>query len=204
MIPNRLARAALGPVPRRYEGFWQQWQTLHPDFEFTTYTAPQPEVAELPASCPSQRADLIRWQHLYEWGGWWVCWDTQPLASLHTISNHDLVIGAYKDSVNGEFYALAVVGTTPGHPGVKAILDDLLSGNYTPNPISTGPLKATEHLRGRTDITVMAESVFTPVRYGKPQPPVQGYPPDAIATHHWADSWRNERRKYAAQNPYRR
>ena len=98
-IPRILHRTVPKETTEQVEGWWDQLQALHPDWEAHTWREPInpddfPLVGRLLDACQTgaQRADLIRLEVLYRFGGFYVDSDCEPfrpfdsLLPLHAVA----------------------------------------------------------------------------------------------------------------------
>lgn len=71
-------------IPHAYEAFWQAWQRQHPSCEFITWTDKDLEKLTISHeklksfSSPVSRADLARYEILYQHGGIYIDCDMMP------------------------------------------------------------------------------------------------------------------------------
>lgn len=137
-IPKQLHRIWVGPnpLPNAAVVLWEGFRALHPDWELTTWTEPiDPaayELGRLFRSCqhPAQLADLLRIELLWQHGGVYVDVDCEAIRPFDPLLEHLLFIGANQGELQN-----AVIGSIPGHPGLRDVMDTLLEHKVLP-PIS--------------------------------------------------------------------
>jgi mannosyltransferase OCH1-like enzyme len=190
MIPSVVHRIAIGPVPDKYEEYWQRWQELHPEWTFKTWTEPfNPDEWETgqffaEASCASQMSDFLRYEIVWREGGIYTDWDVEPYKRFDRFLEHPFFIGT-EDNAH---LSPGLFGAEPGHPATRACIDSHLARQWTTNPSTTGPLTATRVLRGRADVTVVPRELFYPYHYTQMYLAGARFP-DAYSAHHWGYSW---------------
>lgn len=198
MIPRVLHRIWLGdrPMPERFESFWQSWQALNPGWEFVTWTEP-PRLRNRAWYQVSRtlagKADIARYEIVLNEGGVYVDCDEEPLRPLdELVVDHDAF--ACKENDDPPWIANAVIGATPGHPAVAAVVAALPAGmrRYgVGQPVhSTGPGLLTRTWATRDDVTLLPSSMFYPVHWSRMEDLGGPYPAESFGVHHWAASWR--------------
>jgi mannosyltransferase OCH1-like enzyme len=195
MVPKLIHRVAIGTVPEAYETYWQKWQTLHPGWQFKTWTDPDPALYpnlgvffEL-ASCESQLSDFMRWEIVYNEGGVYTDWDVEPYRPFDTWLEHDFFIG----TEDGNTYSPGLFGAARAHPAVKAMIDAYHKtdkyGNrqWGTNPSTTGPQIVSRTLQWQSGVHLVPKQLFYPYHYSEADPGTYG---DAYSAHHWGHSWK--------------
>lgn len=133
-IPKRLHFIWLGkPMPEHLQRNVMEWRRLHP--EWTTYLWTEKNIPILrhtrlyrrakdyvPADAVEQfQADIIRYELLYDFGGFYADVDTRPLRPVDSaLKGLDAFAAAEDRNWVGNTY----LGATPGHP----IFADLIAG----------------------------------------------------------------------------
>lgn len=198
MIPRILHRIWLGdnPVPADYARFWDEWQALHPGWEFHTWTAADIEDTATAnrLTSLSAKSDLLRYQVLNTHGGVYVDTDFEPLRPLDPLL--DMGLRAFAAWEDDNRVCTALIGAEKRHPGVEALVRGLpkwaaAHRKNTPD-IQTGPVYFTNTWRGRHDVTLLPPVSFYPVSYwNRDHLPMAkaDYPAAAFAVHHWGRSW---------------
>jgi mannosyltransferase OCH1-like enzyme len=193
-IPKQLHRIWVGPnpLPNAAVVLWEGFRALHPDWELTTWTEPiNPaayELGRLFRSCqhPAQLADLLRIELLWQHGGVYVDVDCEAIRPFDPLLEHLLFIGANQGELQN-----AVIGSIPGHPGLRDVMDTLLEHKVLP-PISvneaTGPILLTRVLGARPDITILPKESFFPWTWS--EVPDRSLITDrTYVVQHWTLSW---------------
>ena len=117
-----------GAVPPALARVARSWQTLHPDWQCVLWD--DEAVAKLPllnaaafASAPNRgfQADILRYELLYRYGGWYVDMDLLCTRPLHALSRAGALVTAQSNSTVWELNN-AFIGAVPGHPCLAAIM----------------------------------------------------------------------------------
>jgi mannosyltransferase OCH1-like enzyme len=130
LIPRVFHQIWLGPdpLPREHATYQQTWLDHHAGWELRLWTEQnlpnplrRPEAAEK-LRAPAERADILRLELLWRFGGVYVDTDFECLRSIEPlIENASLFIGLAKsDRVNN-----ALLGSVPDHHVLDAALDQL-------------------------------------------------------------------------------
>ena len=190
MIPKILHRVVPEDVPARFDDYWHEWCALHPDWQHLTWQDPLDaddfELGRLFARCTAgaQLAGLVRLEVVWRLGGVYVDMDVEPVRPVDDLLGHACFFGTEGNGVLTD----AVFGASQHHPGIRACMDRLLGGFWSPNPSDTGPLLTTEVLAGRNDVTVLDQEAFYPYLWHEDQTPPK---PGTYAIHRWNHSWKD-------------
>ena len=203
-IPPVLHRVLLPPLldSGAVRRNWRRFARLHPQWDLRTWShfshQAFPETYDALRRCasPAQQADLMRLEILWREGGVYVDTDCEPVRSLDPLRT----LGCFFGSEDGEHYSTGVIGAVAGHPAIRAYLDGVLDGDRVgaglPPNEATGPVFATEILRGRADVTLLGSEAFYPEpfadstrRFRRSRRRLSG--PGTYVVHRWAHSWRD-------------
>lgn len=204
-IPETLHQIWIGPdpIPEQYAAYSETWRAHHPGWEHRLWTEDSLpamrnrglyDAAEdfVPEHSVWQfRADVLRYEILWSYGGVYVDVDFECLAPLdpHIAGMEAFAAWESQDRwVNN-----ALLGAEPAHP----FLDRLIAGlpasvahhrGQRPN-VSAGPQYLTGlWRRHRDELTVLPQSLFYPYGFADVGTPrEQGPFPGAVAIHHWAN-----------------
>lgn len=193
-IPRILHRTVPAETTAEVEGYWARFEQLHPDWSLRTHRDPL-NPAEWPLTAPhwskasngAQLADLIRLEALIRDGGVYVDSDVEPLRPLDSL----LTVPAFAAWEDRNCVPNAVLGAVPGHPAIRACLDEMLL--RLPGPTwEAGPGVTTAVLPGRCDVLLLPPGSFYPYHYREKERRGEDFAtsqPWAFAVHHWAGSW---------------
>jgi len=176
------------PFPEECAGYQETWVRHHPGWELRLWTE-----ENLPADLergeayellrrPAERADILRLELLYRYGGVYVDIDFECLRSLDPLIEDAEFFAGYRKPrrVNN-----AILGSVPGHPVLaQAIREIRPRTTYGPvDKAGTGPLFWRKLLRDHPEVTLFEPSVFYPWTSEERQ--------HAYAVHHQARTWQD-------------
>lgn len=205
MIPRVLHQIWIGPdpIPEQYKSYPKTWQDLHPGWEYRLWTEDNLPVMRnrslfdraedlVPAPNVQQfRADVLRYEVLWSFGGVYVDIDFECLSNIEHLIEDVEVFAAWE--AQGQWVNNAIMGAEPGLSFIDRIITGLEASaehhkGQRPN-ISTGPQYLTKlHRRYPGALTVLPQHLFYPYSYADVGTPREhGTWPDAVAVHHWAN-----------------
>jgi FkbM family methyltransferase len=131
------------------------------------------------------RADLIRLDVVYQFGGVYLDTDVFLQQSLEPLSDLD----HFFCSEDGWVITNAAFGARKGHPALRALIDDLLanepSWDLAPN-VTTGPCFFAKILHWWEGLVVLPRDTFYPYLWS--ESPAESIP-TTFGVHRWAHSW---------------
>lgn len=178
------------PFPAEFAAYQESWRHHHPGWELRLWTDENlpgdlrwPEVYE-PDRSAAERADLIRLELLWRFGGVYVDTDMECLRPLEPLlAGATLAVAEAKP---GDRLNNALIAAVPRHPLIGRALD--AAHVQTPgepfDKDASGPLMLDRVLRAGEGLTVLA----APLVY--PQGDEQRR--DAYTIHHLARSWKDD------------
>lgn len=166
MIPKRLVRTVPAETSFETEQLWLQACRLHPEWEHVTWRDPI-DPAAFPITSPywadcqtgAQLADLIRIEDLLHNGGFYIDSDVEMLKPFDTLCGLDAVAG-WEDHL---YIPNAVLGFTPGHPGLREVLDLAIAKRFSGTWIAG--VGVTTQVFRNADITLLPPGSFYPVHW---------------------------------------
>lgn len=201
MIPATIHHIWVGPpMPDRLAAYVATWKALHPTWEHRIWTefhdlenqGEYDRAEEIAGRYAGQlRSDLARYEILWRHGGVYVDADMEALRPIDDLCDVSAFAGW---EVDGQWVNNAIVGATPGHPLMRALIDLAPQSirrhrKFRPNKM-TGPGLFTP-LAKRHDIVLHPRATFYP--YGHDQlDAIGGDYGDAYTAHHW---WNTRKRK---------
>jgi inositol phosphorylceramide mannosyltransferase catalytic subunit len=204
-IPPVLHQIWVGPdpLPDAYAAYGETWRSHHPGWEYRLWTddnLPAMRNRDLydradeltPAHNIGQfRADVLRYELLWSFGGVYVDVDFECLASIEHLLDGVDAFAAWE--VQDRWIANGLMGAEPGHPFIDRLITGLEASaehhrGQRPN-IAVGPQYLTQQYRRQTDgLTVLPARLFYPYLYSDIGTPREHGPwPGALAVHHWAN-----------------
>jgi mannosyltransferase OCH1-like enzyme len=191
------------PLPEQYAAYTRTWQDLHPGWEYRLWTDDNlpamrnrhvyDRAAELvpPVNIGQFRADVLRYELLWSFGGMYVDVDFECLTNLEHLLEEVEAFAAWE--VQDQWIANGLMGAEPGHPFIDRLITGLPASaehhkGQRPN-ISVGPQYLTRLYRRHPDeLTVLPTRLFYPYLYSDIGTDREHGPwPDAVAIHHWAN-----------------
>jgi len=142
-IPKIIHQIWIGPlpVPELYKKLQKTWQTMHPDWTYMLWT--DKEVNNLSLvnrqfylleKAYSAKADILRYEILYVFGGVYIdmdCECLQPFDILH--KHYDLYTGIIPNNARAVL-ANGIIGATPHHPFLKMLIDEMYKFQHEKDP----------------------------------------------------------------------
>ncbi len=200
-IPRVFHRIWLGgPMPPEFEAYGESWRRLHPGWRQVLWTEQNlPKLINQKefdgARALAQKADIARYEILYEQGGVYLDCDFECFRPIDELVDGVHCFAATEDLT---WVSIGILGAVPKHALLRAVIDEIPRSVATqhdaPINIQTGPLLFTRVVAARRmrlerdDLVVFPPKVFYPYRYGQKRPPREQMP-DAYGAHHWAASW---------------
>lgn len=202
------------PMPAWMQGFPAQWREMNPGWEYRLWTEDSlPELANqllfnqakhfVPErNIPQFRADLVRYELLYQFGGVWVDSDFEPLQPFEAWPvDWDGQVPFATWEEEDRWVANAMLGAAPGDPFIEILIDALpvsVTSNVGGRPaVSSGPQFVTHQYRRVSPeaLQVLPQRLFYPYSYrdlgtARAQGP---WPEDCLAAHHWNNQRKRQR-----------
>lgn len=202
MIPKILHRCAFGSVPDKFEGFWQEWGEMHPDWQLMSWEGPlRPSEWRLGHQFTrvhsfSELADMVSAEVVWKYGGVYVDWDTQCLKPLDPLLD---IADCWFGSEGGSWLSHGIFAATAEHPAMDAVVEAMAAVEFTKDPNeTTGPHLLTRVLSGQ--VHVPPKDWFYPINVddyapwsGASGPDIAHHFPQAYTIHHWAHSWKDHK-----------
>ena len=188
-IPHVFHQIWLGPdpFPGAYTAYQQTWRDHHPGWELRLWTEEnlsqplrRPEAAER-LRVPAERANILRLELLWRFGGVYLDTDLECLRSIEPlIDGVDFFIGLSKPHrVNN-----ALMGSVAGHRLLDEALDRIEPREYYGHDkAATGTRFLDTVLLGQPEVTFLAPELFYPLAEEDKR--------EAYAAHDMARSWKD-------------
>jgi inositol phosphorylceramide mannosyltransferase catalytic subunit len=201
LIPQVFHRIWLGGnMPAEFVRYGESFARLHPGWEMRLWTEQnlpklRNQAAFDAASHPAQKADILRYELLLEYGGVYLDTDFECLKPLDELLKGVRIFSASEDT---QWVSIGIMGAVPNHPLFQAVVAELpralLARPSAPINEQTGPLFFTRVVTARklkgldADLVIYPPQLFYPYRIGEEHLKKAGFP-QAFAVHHWAGSW---------------
>jgi inositol phosphorylceramide mannosyltransferase catalytic subunit len=189
LIPRIFHQIWIGPdpLPDEFLAYQDTWRSRHPDWELRFWTdANLPDGLRRPESyeqlrSPVERADILRLEVVWRFGGVYVDADFECLRSIEPlIGDADFFIGRAKPGrVNN-----ALFGAVAGHPILAHALDELRPREFYGYEMEAGPKFLDRMLAAHEDEVLFLE----PDIFYAATPEAKR---TAYALHHAARSWKS-------------
>jgi mannosyltransferase OCH1-like enzyme len=190
LIPRVFHQIWVGPdpLPEEFAAYQQTWLDHHPGWELRVWTDDnlpatlrRPEAAER-LRVPAERADILRLELLWRFGGVYVDTDFECLRSLEPlIEDASFFVGLTRPGR----VANSLLGSVAGHPVLDHALAELRPREYHGyDKEAAGPLFLTEIVFAHEDEVLFLEPE---ILHTSPAHPGRG----SHAVHHEATSWKD-------------
>jgi mannosyltransferase OCH1-like enzyme len=188
-IPRIVHQVWLGPnpLPDEFAAYRETWGEHNPGWTLELWTEDHlPDVLQRPEvydrlRVPAERADILRLEVLWRFGGVYVDTDFECRRPLEPLLDGVDFFTAYlkPGRVNN-----AIIGATPGHAILERALAELRPAQtYKYDKAAAGPLFLDRLVKDYPEITIFEPRLFYPATPGERQ--------DAVAIHHAARSWKD-------------
>lgn len=182
-IPRIIHQIWIGPKPAPTV-MMDTWRTKHPDCEYILWTEAEIVRRGMTFRCVPQidliaeingKADIIRWEILYKYGGIAIDADSACIEPLDDIFwSEDGGFATYEnESMRGNLVATGTMGFPPGHRLVGDILDwidspasyDLIHGTRAWNSVGPGVLTRFLETQQYPEFRIFPSYLFLPIHF---------------------------------------
>jgi len=185
MIPKILHQIWIGPKPAP-TNLMKTWKEKHPDFEYILWTEKEIEYRRLQLSCIDKinmipeingKADIIRWERLYQYGGYFVDADSICIEPFDYYFSGKSAFATFEnENVRAGLIATGTMGFIPKHPLCLDIIHWINSNESTQLIketrawYSVGPGLLTKMLdTGKyKDVSIYPSHCFLPIHFTGP------------------------------------
>jgi glycosyltransferase involved in cell wall biosynthesis len=132
MIPKIIHQIWIGPKPAPTK-FMDTWKEKHPDFEYIRWSEAEMKKRDLPLSCVNRidemeeingKADIIRWEILYHYGGYFFDADSVCLEPMNELFTEVNAFASWEnEQCRKGLVAPVAMGFPPKHPLVRACIE---------------------------------------------------------------------------------
>lgn len=140
----------------------------------------------------AQKADLLRFELLNQFGGFYIDMDVEYLKNFDHLRDSSFVIGVELEDNRKQQYGTAIIGSVPHYPILTEILETMpqLIGKKKCITEETGPAMITPIVNKYLDWpSVRIEPLITFYPYNWTQKKPDCYDEKTLAVHHWKKSW---------------
>lgn len=170
VIPKIIHQIWLGnrPIPNQIQQYMNSWKEHHPGWDYILWTdqniIPLQNI-ELYNQITNlrQKADVLRYEVLYQYGGVYVDVDMECFKTLEPLlQNVEFLLGTEDDL----YLSNELIAVIPKHELMKELIDGLNHSYLSPENKSideqTGPIFMTKYLLWMPQVTVAAQSILYP------------------------------------------
>lgn len=181
-IPKIIHQLWIGPKPRPSK-FMDTWKDKHPDFEYIWWSESEIKNRGLKLECTKQiddmseingKADIIRWEILYHYGGFFMDADSICIKPFDNLIMYQKAFAGYEnEQVRKGLVATGTMGFPPKHPLCRAAIDWILrndvsverTGNRAWKSVGPGLLTRLLQTGLYKDVTIFPSYFFLPVHH---------------------------------------
>lgn len=170
LIPKIIHQIWLGnhPIPTQIQSYMQSWKKFHPDWQFILWT----EENMLPLQNQElydqtenirQKADIVRYEVLYQYGGVYVDIDMECFKNIEPLlQDAEFFLGTEDDF----YYSNELMAVVAKHDLIKELIDgikwSLLDSKNKNIDEQTGPVFITKYLLWMPQVTVAEQRILYP------------------------------------------
>lgn len=203
-IPKIFHQIWLGsPLPEEFKAYQQSWIDHHPDWAYKLWTDEDVAQMELynqefydETKNYGVKADILRYEILYEYGGVFVDIDFECLRPLDDLLCYDFYVGIEPFEHSSIQTAPGLFGTRPGHPILKYCIETIRNDWCIQGANrKTGPFHFTKSFYamagkdGNKDIAFPAFYFYPLSLWDTKVTPYGWTQPGSFAVHWWAGTW---------------
>jgi mannosyltransferase OCH1-like enzyme len=175
-IPKIIHQIWIGPKERPSK-FMDSWRTNNPDFEYIFWNEEEIKKRELKLQCVDKinsmpeingKADIIRWEILYNYGGVFFDADSISIAPIDDHLMSSLAFASYEnESSRKGLIATVAMGFPKHHPLCLSAINWILKNNISGQMAwrSVGPGLITRLYKSFPDITIFPSYYFLPIHF---------------------------------------
>ncbi len=205
-IPHRFHWIWLGdqPLPDQYRAWMDGWLAIHPGWEHRLWTdVNRPRLTNedvfARATLPAQRADMLRYEVVLQFGGVYLDTDFECLRNLEPLVTGTEAFGAEQEPA---LVGNAVFGSVAGHRWLLDVVERIPAAfeQHASVVDATGPGLVTEVTAQHPEVKIFPPEIFYP--YQGHEPSRAGGPfPDAYGVHRWHGTWLAPEERFAEDFP---
>jgi len=186
VIPKILHQIWIGTLPAP-SNLMRTWREKHPDFEYILWNEAEIERRGLALSCSREidimseingKADIMRWEILYKYGGYFVDADSICIEPFDAFFENQTAFATFEnETVRKSLIATGTMGFIPEHPIVRDIIEWIKTPEGETSIrnfrawYSVGPALLTKMLETKKykDVAIYPSYCFLPVHFTGPK-----------------------------------
>jgi mannosyltransferase OCH1-like enzyme len=181
-------------MPDEFVQYGETWTKHHPGWTMQVWTDKNlPEIINrqefLQAETTAQKADILRYEVIYKYGGVYIDTDFECLRNIEPLLEGVQVFAAEEEP---GIVVIGIFGAEKGHPLLADVIAQLPGSFRRKRHLSineqTGPVFFTSVVAKHLETAVFEAKIFYPYHWREKWRKGQKFP-DAYAAHHWAGSW---------------
>ena len=187
-------------MPEKSLEFIDKIKELHPDYEFRLWTDKDLTSDNFlnleyihKAIKYAQKADIMRYEILYRYGGIYLDTDFELLKNITSLLTHDLVI-CNEDSNYKHYMSIGFIAASKGHKILKRCVENIqfcsLNGLEDPICVETGPWYFRKQIEFDESIRMLPIHFMYPIPYKDRFNLYPTIPDGSYGIHHWDFSWK--------------
>jgi mannosyltransferase OCH1-like enzyme len=199
MIPKLIHQIWVGPhpIPDKFTQFMENIKTLHPEYEYRLWTDKDLTTSnftlyEYIEKTPiyAQKADIMRYEILYKYGGIYLDVDFEIFKNLTPILTNSLIICNEDFNVN-EYIANCFFACTPNNPNLKRCMENIKHCKLGQKMVTldTGPHYFRKCIKLDETVKLLPIHVMYPINFHQRGYRPSKFHPETYGMHHWYKSW---------------
>lgn len=193
-------------MPEQFYDYWRQWCLYHPDWQpclwsdylVSTIALVNQDLYDQ-AVVLAQKADILRFELIYIYGGIWLDTDVEVVQPLSPLLDNEFFTG-YEDD---NYLCPSVFGAVPEHPVSKALVEHLADNMHKHGFPAINDYRDcvgleqsatryfTREVKQFPDVTLYDRRYFYPYGWWEQDQAGRRFP-ETYTVHHWAASWKEK------------
>jgi len=200
-IPHIIHQIWVGPnpIPEKSKKFIEKIKELHPNFEYRLWNNNDINKKNFKnikyindTTSYAQKADIMRYEILYNYGGIYIDIDMEVLKNLEPLLTNELVV-CNEDSNIDKYMSNAFIASTRYNINLKNTVDNIKNVDFTQEiNIATGPTYFRKNIKIGSSVIVLPTKYIYPIPYGKKvtKESLKSFDlSQSYAIHHWDKNW---------------
>jgi mannosyltransferase OCH1-like enzyme len=196
-IPKIIHQIWVGqkPIPTKSVEFIKKIKELHPDFEYRLWTDKDINPYNfnnynyiLQSKSFAQKADIMRYEILYRYGGIYLDIDFEVFKKLDNLLTHDLIV-CNEDKTVDKYMSIGFIACTKGNLQLKNCVSKVPTINFNlPVNEASGPHFFRRCIELSDSVRVLPTKYMYPLHYKEKHKQLD-IDDEIYALHHWDKNW---------------